>query len=90
MIHFFDHVHDLIHHSTQMYIGMLFLALEGFLVMTIVLIIVLVGLCILMILYFQNSAEREVLEGNMRISRIIKRLDVLKITGNQFVNEETC
>ena len=90
MIHFFDHVHDLKDDSVQMYIGMLFLWIEGFVVMTMVLLIIMITM-FLIILAYSRSIDREQEESNnSRVAQIMRRLDVFHISTRHQQFDDIC
>lgn len=90
MIHFFDHSHELKHHSVQMYIGMLFLWIEGFMVMSVVSLMLIIAGLIVFYYMTQTSLENEQTRSSTRMRRIIEKLDILKLTGNNFESESIC
>jgi len=90
MIEFFDKNRGVKHHAVPMYIGLLYLLIESFLVMTSVcwlftlIIIVLILVCSQMV-EMQNRAEQ-----NLRMSNLINQVDFLRITGDRFGHDDIC
>lgn len=92
LIKFFDSDNDTRDHAVLLYICMLYLMIEAFLILflnCLVFTAIIIGLILICwIVRSQSQLDEELLQRNNEISNMISHLDVLNVTGRRFEEGE--
>jgi Ca2+/Na+ antiporter len=94
MARFFDGNNHTRHEAGFLYGAMIYLLIEGIIICLSILLVLLILSCVCLLIWYLYRSERQLdqeqVERNQQITNLINNLDVLKLTGHRFEQDEIC